>query len=71
MAARGSTPWIMAGLVGATMAFVYLLPRDVERTAGVGLPGYLLHLPTRTLGDLASIAGHLPPDGATLHIVFA
>ena len=57
----------MIGLVLVTMAIVYLLPR-ITRTVppalvailGVGLAVYLLGLPTRTLGDMAHIAGGLP-----------
>ncbi len=64
----GGTPlYIMLGLVALTMAIVYLLPR-LTRAAppalvailGVGLAVYLLDLPTRTLGDMAHIAGGLP-----------
>jgi SulP family sulfate permease len=64
----GGTPlYLMVGLVALTMAIVYLLPR-LTRAAppalvailGVGLLVYLLDLPTRTLGDMAHIAGGLP-----------
>ncbi|GLZ87601.1 sodium-independent anion transporter [Metapseudomonas resinovorans] len=64
----GGTPlYLMLGLVALTMAIVYLLPR-LTRTVppalvailGVGLLVYLLGLPTRTLGDMAHIAGGLP-----------
>ena len=59
--------YMMIGLVAVTMAIVYLLPR-LTRAAppalvailGVGLAVYLLGLPTRTLGDMAHIAGGLP-----------
>jgi SulP family sulfate permease len=57
----------MAGLVALTMAIVYLLPRLTRSVPpalvailGVGLAVYLLGLPTRTLGDMAHIAGGLP-----------
>ncbi len=64
----GGTPlYLMIGLVALTMAVVYLLPR-LTRTVppalvailGVGLLVYLFGLPTRTLGDMAHIAGGLP-----------
>ncbi|MGI4982501.1 MAG: SulP family inorganic anion transporter, partial [Janthinobacterium lividum] len=64
---HGGALWLMIGLVAATMLIVHLLPR-VTRAAppalvaivGIGLLGQGLHLPTRTLGDLAHIAGGLP-----------
>lgn len=64
---HGGALWLMIGLVAATMLIVYLLPR-LTRAAppalvaivGIGLLGQGLHLPTRTLGDLAHIAGGLP-----------
>ena len=59
--------YLMAGLVALTMAIVYLLPRLTRSVPpalvailGVGLAVYLLGLPTRTLGDMAHIAGGLP-----------
>lgn len=63
----GTPLYLMVGLVALTMAIVYLLPR-LTRAAppalvailGVGLLVYLLDLPTRTLGDMAHIAGGLP-----------
>ena len=63
----GAPLYLMIGLVVLTMAIVYLLPR-VTRAAppalvailGVGLAVWLLGLPTRTLGDMAHIAGGLP-----------
>ena len=63
----GTPLYLMVGLVALTMAIVYLLPR-LTRVAppalvailGVGLLVYLLDLPTRTLGDMAHIAGGLP-----------
>jgi sulfate permease, SulP family len=82
---QGSALWIMCGLVLLTMAVVYLLPRVTKAVPpalvailGVGLLGYALQLPTRTLGDLAQIAGGLPAfhvpsvplDMATLRIIF-
>jgi SulP family sulfate permease len=83
----GGALGLMAGLVAATMAIVYLLPRITKAVppappalvaiVGVGLASYFLHLPTRTLGDLAHIAGGLPEwhwpavplNAETLHII--
>lgn len=63
----GAPLYWMAGLVALTMAIVYLLPRLTRSVPpalvailGVGLAVYLLGLPTRTLGDMAHIAGGLP-----------
>ena len=64
---NGAPLYWMLGLVALTMAVVYLLPK-LTRTVppalvailGVGLLVYLLDLPTRTLGDMAHIAGGLP-----------
>jgi SulP family sulfate permease len=64
----GGTPlYLMIGLVAMTMAVVYLLPRLTRSVPpalvailGVGLLVYLFDLPTRTLGDMAHIAGGLP-----------
>ncbi|MGI4861756.1 MAG: SulP family inorganic anion transporter [Janthinobacterium lividum] len=64
---HGGALWLMIGLVAATMLIVYLLPR-LTRAAppaliaivGIGLLSQGLHLPTRTLGDMAHIAGGLP-----------
>jgi len=57
----------MIGLVALTMAIVYLLPRltrvvppALVAILSVGLAVYALDLPTRTLGDMAHIAGGLP-----------
>ncbi|KPX41228.1 SulP family inorganic anion transporter [Pseudomonas syringae pv. tagetis] len=63
----GTPLYVMLGLVALTMSIVYLLPR-LTRVAppalvailSVGLAVYLLGLPTRTLGDMAHIAGGLP-----------
>jgi SulP family sulfate permease len=64
---RGAPFLLMAGLVALTMLVVYLLPRLTRAAppalvaiAGVGLLSGLLGLPTRTLGDMAHIAGGLP-----------
>ena len=63
----GTPLYLMLGLVAATMAIVYLLPRLTRAVPpalvailGVGLAVWLLGLPTRTLGDMAHIAGGLP-----------
>ncbi|MCP8467044.1 SulP family inorganic anion transporter [Pseudomonas sp. ZM23] len=63
----GMPLYVMLGLVALTMAIVYLLPRLTRAVPpalvailGVGLLVYLLGLPTRTLGDMAHIAGGLP-----------
>ena len=63
----GTPLYVMTGLVLVTMAIVYLLPRVTRAVPpalvailGVGLAVYLLGLPTRTLGDMAHIAGGLP-----------
>ncbi|OFA02125.1 SulP family inorganic anion transporter [Duganella phyllosphaerae] len=63
----GAAMWWMGGLVALTMAIVYLLPRLTRAVppalvaiVGVGLLSELLHLPVRTLGDMATIAGGLP-----------
>lgn len=81
---QGTSLVLMAGLVAITMVIVFVLPRLTRAVPpalvailGVGLASYLLHLPTRTLGDLAQIAGGLPSwhwpsvpmTGATLHII--
>ncbi|CDG83685.1 SulP family inorganic anion transporter [Janthinobacterium agaricidamnosum] len=64
---RGAPLLVMGGLVALTMLIVYLLPRLTKKVppalaaiAVVGLLAQLLHLPTRTLGDMAHIAGGLP-----------
>jgi SulP family sulfate permease len=61
-----SLAW-MGGLVLLTMAIVYLLPRVTKALPpalvailGVGVLSQALHLPVRTLGDMAHIAGGLP-----------
>jgi len=64
---QGTPLAVMCALVALTMAIVYLLPRLTRAVPpalvailGVGLAVYLLGLPTRTLGDMAHIAGGLP-----------
>jgi len=74
----------MCGLVALTMVIVYLLPRLTKALPpalvailGVGVVSHFLHLPARTLGDMAHIAGGLPQfalpavpmNMETLHIV--
>lgn len=63
----GTPLYVMLGLVALTMAIVYLLPRltrivppALVAILSVGLAVYLLGLPTRTLADMAHIAGGLP-----------
>ncbi|MGL4316603.1 MAG: SulP family inorganic anion transporter [Pseudomonas sp.] len=63
----GAALYWMLGLVALTMAVVYLLPKltrvvppALVAILGVGLLVYFLGLPTRTLGDMAHIAGGLP-----------
>ncbi|WP_275628782.1 SulP family inorganic anion transporter [Pseudomonas sp. 273] len=63
----GAPLYLMLGLVALTMAIVYLLPKLTRAVPpalvailGVGLLVHLLGLPTRTLGDMAHIAGGLP-----------
>ncbi|RZT10616.1 sulfate permease, SulP family [Duganella sp. CF402] len=57
----------MGGLVLLTMAIVYLVPRVTKALPpalvailSVGVLSQMLHLPVRTLGDMAHIAGGLP-----------
>ncbi|CAG8865582.1 Bicarbonate transporter BicA [Pseudomonas fluorescens] len=63
----GTSLYLMLGLVALTMFIVYVLPRLTRAVPpalvailGVGLLVYLFDLPTRTLGDMAHIAGGLP-----------
>ncbi len=63
----GQPLWLMSGLVALTMLVVYVLPRLTRAVPpalvailGVGVLVWLLDLPTRTLGDMAHIAGGLP-----------
>lgn len=63
----GTPLYLMIGLVALTMAVVYVLPKLTRAVPpalvailGVGLVVYVLGLPTRTLGDMAHIAGGLP-----------
>lgn len=63
----GTPLYLMLGLVALTMAVVYLLPKltraippALAAILGVGLLAHFGGLPTRTLGDMAHIAGGLP-----------
>ena len=63
----GTSLYVMAVLVSLTMLVVYGLPRLTKvappalvAIVGVGVAVYVLGLPTRTLGDMAHIAGGLP-----------
>ncbi|WP_050463676.1 SulP family inorganic anion transporter [Herbaspirillum autotrophicum] len=82
---QGTALLVMCALVGLTMLIVWLLPRLTKAVppalvaiAGVGLLTQLLHLPTRSLGDMAHIAGglpqlqlpHIPLNMETLRIIF-
>ncbi|QNB05568.1 SulP family inorganic anion transporter [Herbaspirillum frisingense] len=65
---QGTSLWIMIGLTLATMLVVWLLPRVTKAIPpalaailGVGVLTYVSGLHTRTLGDMAQIAGGLPP----------
>lgn len=64
---HGTPLLVMLGLVACTMLIVYLLPRltkvvppALAAILGIGVLSQCLHLPTRTLGDMAHIAGNLP-----------
>ena len=82
---QGTPLLVMGALVALTMVIVYVLPRITKAVPpalvailGVGVLSHFLNLPTRTLGDLAHIAGGLPAlhwptvplDMTTLHIIF-
>ncbi|MBP6019772.1 MAG: SulP family inorganic anion transporter [Burkholderiaceae bacterium] len=63
----GPELYVMCALVALTICVVYLLPRLTKAVPsalvaiiGIGLLAQLLDLPTRTLGDMAHIAGGLP-----------
>ncbi|PLZ03670.1 sodium-independent anion transporter [Burkholderia sp. WAC0059] len=64
---HGTPLLIMGGLVVLTMLIVYLLPRVTKALPPalvaivcVGLLSEFAHVPTRTLGDMAHIAGAFP-----------
>ncbi|MDE1180136.1 SulP family inorganic anion transporter [Paraburkholderia sp.] len=82
---HGTPLLVMSALAALTMLIVYVLPRFTRAVPpalvailGVGVLAQCLHLPTRTLGDMAHIAGGLPTFAfpavpftlETLHIVF-
>jgi len=81
----GPQLWTMLGLVALTMAIIYVTPRITKAVPAtlvgilvVALLAHFLHIDTRTVGELGSIAGGLPsfhvPDVPfnleTLRIVF-
>jgi SulP family sulfate permease len=85
----GAQLWTMLGLVALTMAIIYLTPRITKAVPATlvgilavsifaALLSHFLHIETRTVGELGSIAGGLPsfhvPDVPfnleTLRIVF-
>jgi SulP family sulfate permease len=64
---QGTELYVMCGLVALTIGIVYLLPRltkaippALAAIVGIGVLCQLLHVPTRTLGDMAHVAGSLP-----------
>ena len=82
---QGTSLAVMCALVALTMLIVYLLPRITRAVppalvaiVSVGLLSQFMHLHTRTLGDMAHIAGafprfhvpELPFDFETFKIVF-
>jgi SulP family sulfate permease len=81
----GPQLWTMLGLVALTMAIIYVTPKITKAVPAtlvgilaVALLAHFLHIETRTVGELGSIAGGLPsfhvPDVPfnleTLRIVF-
>jgi SulP family sulfate permease len=81
----GTPLWTMLGLIALTMLIIYLLPRLTKAVpstlAGIVVVSLLViyaGIDTKTVGDMASIKGSLPPfhipavpfDWATLKIVF-
>lgn len=65
---QGSSLYIMLGLVALTMAIIYVLPHFTKAIpsplvaiVAVSAAVISLGLDTKTVGDLASIAGGLPP----------
>ncbi|HEY9035088.1 MAG TPA: SulP family inorganic anion transporter [Pseudomonadales bacterium] len=64
---QGSALYLMLGLVAVTMAIIHFLPKfttavpsSLVAIVAVSLLAIGLELPTRTVGDVASIAGGLP-----------
>jgi SulP family sulfate permease len=81
----GAQLWTMLGLVALTMAIIYVTPKITKAVPAtlvgilvVALLAHFLHIETKTVGELGSIAGGLPsfhvPDVPfnleTLRIVF-
>ena len=81
----GPQLWTMLGLVALTMAIIYFTPRITRAVPAtlvgivvVALLAHFLHIDTKTVGQLGSIAGGLPDfhvpdvpfDLETLRIVF-
>jgi SulP family sulfate permease len=67
----GAQMWTMLGLVALTMAIIYLTPRITKAVPATlvgilavsifaALLSHFLHIQTRTVGELGSIAGGLP-----------
>jgi SulP family sulfate permease len=63
----GNTLWLMFGLIALTMAIIHFLPKLTKAVPSslaaivvVSLIVIGLNLPTKTVGDVASIAGSLP-----------
>jgi SulP family sulfate permease len=63
----GNALWLMLGLIALTMAIIYFLPKltsavpsSLAAIAVVSLLVIGFNLPTKTVGDVASIAGSLP-----------
>jgi SulP family sulfate permease len=82
---HGPQLWTMLGLVALTMAIIYLTPKITKAVPAtlvgilaVALLAHFLHIDTKTVGQLGSIAGGLPAfhvpdvpfDLETLRIVF-
>jgi len=64
---QGQSLWIMLGLVALTMAIIHLLPKltkavpsSLAAIVAVSLLVIFIGLESRTVGDMASIAGGLP-----------
>jgi SulP family sulfate permease len=64
---HGPQLWTMLGLVALTMAIIYLTPRITKAVPAtlvgilaVALLAHFLHIDTKTVGQLGSIAGGLP-----------
>lgn len=64
---QGGVLWSMLGLIALTMAIIYLLPKWTKAfpapLAAIGVTSFLvlfLGLDTKSVGDIASIAGNFP-----------